>query len=62
MPLPSQIAAQFAHFFENVCMIACGDVILFQNHREGQCPSPTEDVSVKFIFITQLSTGVIYGL
>ena len=27
-------------------MIAFGDVILFQNHREGQCPSPTICVSI----------------
>ena len=50
MPLPSQIAAQFAHFPFITQTIASGDVILFQNHREGQCPSPTEEMLTKLVF------------
>ena len=38
-------------------MFAFCIVILFQNHREGQCPAPTEDVLI-FIYRVMYS-GVL---
>ena len=48
---PAKIVQQFWISPREITWIACGDVILFQNHREGHCPSPTMDVWQTIIYI-----------